>query len=90
VLVTRDRYLKTGGLMLPSKASIVVAGVYDPALWQRRVAFWDDVYGFSMRTMKRWVTSAKGRRCYGDEGAEDGRRWRAVADPGYLRAVTAV
>jgi hypothetical protein len=53
--VCRDRYLKPGGVMLPSKASIHVAGVCDPRMWAKRVAFWDDVYGLSMRNMKRCV-----------------------------------
>lgn len=58
VLVCRDRYLKPGGLMLPSKADILIAGVTDHGMWGRRVTFWDDVHGLDMRCMKRHLHAA--------------------------------
>jgi hypothetical protein len=39
--------------MLPSHASIFIAGLCDPALWSSRVTWWDSVYGFDMKRMKR-------------------------------------
>ena len=53
VLHCRDRFLKPGGLMLPSRARLLVAGVSDGEMFAKRVAFWDDVYGVSMVAMKK-------------------------------------
>jgi SAM-dependent methyltransferase len=55
VLYVRDRFLRPGGRMLPSHASIHVAAFSDPRFWADRVGFWSDVYGFNMRTMARHV-----------------------------------
>jgi len=55
VLVVRDTYLRAGGRMLPSRASIHVAGVCDAALWHAKAGFWADVYGFDLSTMSRHV-----------------------------------
>jgi len=49
----RDKYLKPGGLLLPSHATIYVAGVSDAAMWGQRVDWWKDVYGFNMQQMQR-------------------------------------
>ena len=43
VLYARDRYLKPGGLLLPSSCEMCLA-----ASSHTRMAFWDDVYGFTM------------------------------------------
>ncbi|KAI1341673.1 S-adenosyl-L-methionine-dependent methyltransferase [Xylariaceae sp. FL0016] len=52
VLYARDRYLAPGGLMVPSHTNMSVAPVADPT-WvaENGAAFWDDVYGFDMRSM---------------------------------------
>ncbi|KAI0484613.1 S-adenosyl-L-methionine-dependent methyltransferase [Xylariaceae sp. FL0804] len=49
VLWARDRYLRPGGLMVPSHASLWAAPVADAAwLADHGPAFWADVYGFDM------------------------------------------
>jgi SAM-dependent methyltransferase len=53
VLHARDRYLKPGGVMLPSRVAIRLAGVADAAMWARRVTWWESVYGVNMATMQR-------------------------------------
>ena len=57
VLVVRDRYLRSGGRMLPSRASIHVAAVSDAALWHAKAGFWRDVYGLNLSHMGRHVFS---------------------------------
>ncbi|KAL1881969.1 hypothetical protein VTK73DRAFT_3298 [Phialemonium thermophilum] len=52
VIWARDRYLRSGGLMVPSHASIWVAPVSDPDFIADNVAFWRDVYGFDMKAMQ--------------------------------------
>lgn len=52
VIIARDKWLKPGGLMLPSWATMYVAGVSLPELWRRKVGLWDDVYGFDMQMLK--------------------------------------
>lgn len=43
VLYARDKYLKPGGLMLPSACDLcLAAGSHD------RLSYWADVYGFQM------------------------------------------
>lgn len=55
VLFARDRYLKPGGLLVPSHASLWVAPVSDDDLVEDKVGFWRDVYGFDMRAMQRGI-----------------------------------
>lgn len=52
VLYARDRFLKPGGLMVPSQCSILFAAISDPTFISSSLAFWDDVYGFKMSSMK--------------------------------------
>jgi protein arginine N-methyltransferase 3 len=53
VLRARDAFLKPGGRMLPSVASLRVALVSDGGLWADRVAWWRDVYGYDFAVMAR-------------------------------------
>lgn len=55
VLFARDRYLKPGGLLVPSHANIWVAPVADPEFVADNVTFWRDVYGFDMRAMQAGI-----------------------------------
>ncbi|KAI1139650.1 S-adenosyl-L-methionine-dependent methyltransferase [Hypoxylon sp. FL0543] len=55
VLYARDRYLKPGGLLVPSHANLWVAPVADPQYVADNVAFWRDVYGFDMRAMQAGI-----------------------------------
>lgn len=51
VLHARDRFLRPGGLLIPSHATVFVAPVSDPAYVDESVGFWRDVYGFDMQPM---------------------------------------
>eukprot|EP00854_Cymbomonas_tetramitiformis_P021164 gene21164-25421_t len=52
VLFARDRWLKPGGLMLPSHSNIYVAPVSMEKLKQEKLNFWDDVLGLDMSHLK--------------------------------------
>lgn len=51
VIWARDRYLVTGGLMVPSHAVVHLAPVAAPNLMEETFGFWHDVYGFTMESM---------------------------------------
>ena len=53
VLIARDRYLKPGGTLLPSSATLCLGAVSDAALWRDKVAWWGSVYGYDMAPMGR-------------------------------------
>jgi protein arginine N-methyltransferase 3 len=53
VLIARDRYLKPGGKLLPSSASIFLGAVSDSGLWADKVGWWKSVYGYDMTPMAR-------------------------------------
>ncbi|KAF9869321.1 protein arginine methyltransferase [Colletotrichum karsti] len=55
VLFARDRYLKPDGLLVPSVSTIWVAPVSDPEYVTDFITFWDDVYGFDMKSMKTGI-----------------------------------
>ncbi|KAK1565977.1 methyltransferase domain-containing protein [Colletotrichum navitas] len=55
VLVARDRFLKPDGLIAPSISTIWMAPVSDPGYVTDFVTFWDDVYGFDMKSMKAGI-----------------------------------
>ncbi|CAI0643795.1 unnamed protein product [Colletotrichum noveboracense] len=55
VLWARDRYLKPDGLLVPSVSTIWAAPVSDPEYVTDFITFWDDVYGFDMKSMKTGI-----------------------------------
>ncbi|CCH62229.1 hypothetical protein TBLA_0G02920 [Henningerozyma blattae CBS 6284] len=46
VLYARDKYLVEGGLILPDKCSIHLAGLEDSQYKDEKLNYWQDVYGF--------------------------------------------
>jgi protein arginine N-methyltransferase 3 len=52
VITARDRFLKKGGVMLPSRSVIKLAGLSDQILYDKHVSFWNDVYGYSMSSLR--------------------------------------
>lgn len=46
VLYARDKYLVEGGLILPDKCSMSIAGIEDGQYKNDKIHFWEDVYGF--------------------------------------------
>ncbi|KAK5095526.1 Ribosomal protein arginine N-methyltransferase rmt3 [Exophiala xenobiotica] len=51
VIRARDKYLAPGGLMVPSHASLKIGLLADSDLRESHIDFWNDVYGFNMRSM---------------------------------------
>lgn len=51
VIYARDKYLTPGGLMVPSHATLELAVLSDSDLRDSHIDFWNDVYGFDMRSM---------------------------------------
>jgi SAM-dependent methyltransferase len=56
VLAARDRLLKPGGMMFPSRSRVIIGAYSDERLIDERVYAWEDVYGFDMSIMRRHVT----------------------------------
>lgn len=46
VLYARDKYLVKGGLILPDKCSMYIAGIEDGQYKEEKIHYWEDVYGF--------------------------------------------
>lgn len=58
VIYARDRWLKKkGGLMFPDKAKLYLTAIEDRAYKERKINFWDDVYGFKMSCIKEQAIS---------------------------------
>uniref|UniRef100_A0A6B2L9Q5 type I protein arginine methyltransferase n=1 Tax=Arcella intermedia TaxID=1963864 RepID=A0A6B2L9Q5_9EUKA len=53
VIYARDHFLKEGGILMPDKANMYIAGIEDSEYKQDKVEFWDDVYGFNMSAIKK-------------------------------------
>jgi protein arginine N-methyltransferase 1 len=55
IIVARDRFMRPGGTMFPSRARLVIAGIEDANYRQKKLGFWDNVYGFSFAPVKLWA-----------------------------------
>ncbi|KAK2985413.1 hypothetical protein RJ640_007355 [Escallonia rubra] len=51
VITARDRWLKPGGLILPSNATLYMAPVTHPDRYSDSIDFWRNVYGIDMSAM---------------------------------------
>ncbi|CAN6236663.1 unnamed protein product [Urochloa humidicola] len=51
VLFARDKWLKPGGLILPSHATLFMAPITNPERYEGSVDFWCDVYGINMSAL---------------------------------------
>lgn len=51
VIIARDRWLKPGGLILPSNATLYMAPVTHPDRYTESIDFWRNVYGIDMSAM---------------------------------------
>ncbi|KAB5547430.1 hypothetical protein DKX38_010836 [Salix brachista] len=51
VITARDRWLKHGGLILPSNATLYMAPVTHPDRYRESIEFWRNVYGIDMSAM---------------------------------------
>lgn len=55
VLYARDKYLKAGGLLVPSSATMWIAPIEDPTYVAEHVSYWRNVYGFDMKAMQEGI-----------------------------------
>ncbi|KAJ3682260.1 hypothetical protein LUZ60_014833 [Juncus effusus] len=51
VIFARDKWLKRGGLILPSHATLYMAPITNPERYHESIEFWRDVYGIKMCSM---------------------------------------
>ena len=54
VLYCRDKWLAPDGILMPDRATIYIAGIEDESYKKKKVGFWDDVYGVSMKPIQLW------------------------------------
>lgn len=52
VLFARDKWLKPGGAIFPSTASLHIVGIEDSEYRREKIDFWDNVYGFNYAPIK--------------------------------------
>lgn len=52
VIYARHHFLKPGGLLMPNRCSLHLAGLGSIKLYNQYISFWDDVYGVDMSVMK--------------------------------------
>lgn len=52
VIYARDRYLKSGGLMVPALSTLYIAPFSHPEYKKSKIEFWDDIYGYDMGCFK--------------------------------------
>lgn len=58
VIYARDKWLKKkGGLLFPDRAKLFITAIEDRAYKDRKINFWDDVYGFKMSCIKEVAIS---------------------------------
>lgn len=58
VIYARDKWLKKkGGLLFPDRAKLFLTAIEDSAYKNRKINFWDDVYGFKMSCIKEIAIS---------------------------------
>ncbi|XP_029438421.1 protein arginine N-methyltransferase 3 isoform X2 [Rhinatrema bivittatum] len=55
VIYAKQRYLAEGGSVYPDTCTISLVAVSDPKTHSEKLAFWDNVYGFNMSSMKKAV-----------------------------------
>jgi protein arginine N-methyltransferase 1 len=55
VLAARDKFMKKGGTMFPSRAKMMICGIEDSEYRAKKIGFWDNVYGFSYDPIKKWA-----------------------------------
>jgi len=53
VLFARDKWLTKDGIMMPDKATMYVCSIEDAKYKEDKIHFWDSVYGFDMKRIKK-------------------------------------
>lgn len=52
VLLARDKYLASNGVMMPDSATLYLSAIEDQEYKEEKIDFWDDVYGFDYSCIK--------------------------------------
>lgn len=52
VIYARDHHLKDGGIILPNRCNISLVGFGDEQRHREFIEFWEDVYGFDMKSLQ--------------------------------------
>lgn len=60
VLHARDIFLAPEGLMAPSQTRLVISAITGQRIYNERIAFWNDVYGFTMSSAMTGVYYPEG------------------------------
>ncbi|KAJ9581980.1 hypothetical protein L9F63_003670 [Diploptera punctata] len=55
VIYARDHHLAEGGMLLPNRYSVSMAGIGDSARHGQLIGFWSDVYGYRMSCLQHEV-----------------------------------
>jgi len=55
VLYCRDNYLSESGCIYPDKCNISLVALDDDDLYQNKLTFWGDIYGYKMAAMRKSV-----------------------------------
>eukprot|EP00898_Chlorokybus_atmophyticus_P001905 jgi/Chlat1/2715/Chrsp180S02865 len=53
VLFARDKWLVPGGMLFPDRATLHMVAIEDGDYKHEKIDFWDNVYGFDMRAIKK-------------------------------------
>jgi len=57
VLIAKEKFLKPEGRVFPDIAEMVITAISSSNYYNKKIRFWDDVYGFKMDTMRNVVIS---------------------------------
>ena len=55
ILYARDKWLAPDGILMPDRATIYLAAIEDEDYRKKKIGFWDDVYGVSMKPIQLWA-----------------------------------
>lgn len=52
ILYARENLLNPGGIILPNRCTLTIAGICDQKFYNKHFHFWEDVYGYKMNSLK--------------------------------------
>lgn len=52
IIYARDKLMKPGGIICPNRCTMNIAGIDSQSFYDKHVTFWDNVYGYSMKSLK--------------------------------------
>ena len=55
VLYARDKWLNADGCLFPDRAVMWMAAIEDQEYKNKKIGFWDDVYGVNMSSIQKWA-----------------------------------